>query len=514
MRYYTLSLVALALSANALVAQTWQWMSPFSITYTNSSPQLCTFPIADNAGSGAITAGFHGDEYLYNGTIYGTIAVRSHTSSGDLNWEEIIEGNYSVCHLVSDEQGDIFIAGMRVTPGVDLSEQPIVIKLNASGQLQWMVEVNDLIEGIEKIRTIEVSSSGKLFIGCDDQVDSYVLQLDANGALVNSILQSGVASITSIVEDEQGNIYVAGGCAQTSAMFGNVQPNEGDGANVYIASYAASGEYQWSHVVNDNMCSESKLKLMPNGNILFSSHLRGIRTFGDITLSGPPTASNPDFFIACLNEQGEYLWARETPGNGRIEIAPRNPIAVDAANNVYFAGRIQGATYWENDLMTHSSGANDIIVLKFDSEGVLDKAWTAGGIYEDRADGLSVDENGAIYVSGVSTGNINFGGIQHSSPQGVYYPFVAQLADNTSAIEEVNGSRLQISPNPADDRILIHVEDAVSRFELYDLSGKLVHSATIYSAQQLDISMIPAGMYTVRLISGARQVRTAPLIIK
>lgn len=514
MRNYTLSLAALLCSATALVAQTWQWANPSAIEYSNTSPQLCTYPAASAAQGGVITAGYHNSEFLYNGSIYGSVAVRAFEPSGEMAWERIVDGEYVVCHLASDAQGNVYMAGMKYIQSVQLPERPVLIKLDDSGDIEWEVEINDLISGIEEIRAVEITASQRIFLGCNDQVDSYLIEVNDEGEMIGSVLQSSVGSITSIVEDELGNIYAAGGCAQMDADFAGAVPNNGAGTNTYVVAYSSAGEYLWSHFVNDIHCSDAKLLAMPNGNIIFSSHLRGQRTFGEFSLTGPPTAFNPDFFVACLNAEGEFLWAREAPGNGRIEIATRNPIAVDPLNNVYFTGRIQGATYWENEITTFSSGANDIVVLKFDEDGVVQQAWTAGGSFEDRADAIVVNANGAIYISGISTGNINFGEIQHAAPQGILYPFVAQLADNTVFVESISEGKNGVYPNPCQDVFTVNAVKGTERIEIYDVNGRKVMMHALQSNNQINVSALPKGVYTIRMLDENAFLFTEKLIIE
>lgn len=515
MRHYLFVLLTSSLmGVTSLRGQTWQWVNAYSIEYTDVNPQTCEYPNAVNPAGSTITAGFSGNQYIHNGKIYGDVDLRSIASDGSVAWQATLQSGFTVNQLSADAGGNVYMTGSSVQLGVQASEKPVLIKWDAQGEEQWTLYPNELMTGISSVRAMEITPDGTIYLGCDDGIDSYVLQLNQEGELINSILQSSVNFISSVGLDSDGNIYVAGGCAQSSAEFAGVAVSPEFEHNVYVIAYTPDGQYRWSQFVKEVTCVEPKLKVTPAGRILFTSHLKGIREFGEITLQGPPTAFAPDFFLACLNADGEYLWARETPGNGKIEMGTRNPIALDSENNIYFCGRIQGATYWEDDIITYSTGANDVVILKFSEEGVLTNAWTAGGSFEDRADGIAINGNDEIFVSGVSTGSMTFGSIVHTAQAGVYYPFTAKLADLTADVVNTGAPEVKCYPNPAEDRLFYQSPTAVSSYEIYEINGRLLQKEKPAAEGIIELNHLSPGLYFIRFYHAGRSGMQQKFIVK
>ncbi len=96
----------------------------------------------------------------------------------------------------------------------------------------------------------------------------------------------------------------------------------------------------------------------------------------------------------------EHVWTKRfaTPENG--EKLWR--LAVDENGNVYAAGNFSG-TFSEQGITVTSAGAWDILLLKYDADGQLLWARSAGGPYDDAAYGLESDKNGNVYITGGCT---------------------------------------------------------------------------------------------------------------
>src|SRR5438105_3438368 len=132
----------------------------------------------------------------------------------------------------------------------------------------------------------------------------------------------------------------------------------------------------------------------PNGNVFVTDLFGGTADFGNVTLT---SGGLMDAFIAKLDQDGTFQWARQL-GNGsgtQQEFAQGN--AVDAAGNVYSTGRLFNAS---------SPTGYGAFVAKHDANGQL--AWLK------MVDGASVgwavgaDAAGNVVVTGVYTGTADF----------------------------------------------------------------------------------------------------------
>ena len=109
----------------------------------------------------------------------------------------------------------------------------------------------------------------------------------------------------------------------------------------------------------------------------------------------------------------EHAWTKRfsTPDNG--EKLWR--LAVDENGNVYAAGNFSG-TFSEQGISVTSAGAADILLLKYDPNGQLLWARSAGGPYDDVAFGAESDKDGNVYITGGCTSFAVFGDTALSVP--------------------------------------------------------------------------------------------------
>jgi hypothetical protein len=64
---------------------------------------------------------------------------------------------------------------------------------------------------------------------------------------------------------------------------------------------------------------------------------------------------------------------------------------------------------------------------------------------------------------------------------------------------------VRIYPNPVDDFLKITDGQAIGRFELFDMQGRLLVSENISSGTyELNVSRFPKGAYIVRIISAGK----------
>ena len=120
---------------------------------------------------------------------------------------------------------------------------------------------------------------------------------------------------------------------------------------------------------------------------------------GTVTLTNDSSGSS-DMYIAKYNASGTIQWAHNAGGT-KNEVA--NSVAVDAAGNVYVAG------YFESDTITFgaftlindtTNFSNDIFLVKYDANGTIIWAKSAGGSKDDYANSVTADPFGNVYLAG------------------------------------------------------------------------------------------------------------------
>jgi len=122
----------------------------------------------------------------------------------------------------------------------------------------------------------------------------------------------------------------------------------------------------------------------------------------------PPAPGNQYKVRGTVAPVSYYLWAK---GIGSPENDGGTSIAVTNDNLfVYVTGGYEGTIDFGPKKLT-SRGAKDIFLAKFDSDGNLIWAETAGGPGYDSSNAVCVDEAGNAYITGVCYQNAKFGNI-------------------------------------------------------------------------------------------------------
>lgn len=115
-----------------------------------------------------------------------------------------------------------------------------------------------------------------------------------------------------------------------------------------------------------------------------------------------------DVFVAKVDKDGNYLWAISA-GGSRQDIP--NDIAVDDTGNLYIIGSYALIANFGTESLISSNFSN-IFIAKIDKNGNF--IWTkhAGGAQDDIGNGIALDLNGNIYVTGSFRLIADFGNLQ------------------------------------------------------------------------------------------------------
>jgi hypothetical protein len=184
---------------------------------------------------------------------------------------------------------------------------------------------------------------------------------------------------------------------------------------------AQAPQWQWAVRGGGSSYDEGLgIAIDSQGNQYITGVFEGTATFGTITLT---SQGQEDIFVAKLDPYGSWLWVQRAGGNDDNDLGLS--IAVDSDGNSYVTGGFVGSANF-GGLTLLACGEQDIFVAKLDTSGNWLWAVQAGGINDDRGDGIALDSAGCVIVTGGFMGSANFGLCALSSAGGTDI-FVAKL---------------------------------------------------------------------------------------
>lgn len=227
----------------------------------------------------------------------------------------------------------------------------------------------------------------------------FLAQYDAGG-LVQWARKAGgdkMDTPTGTAVDPQGNLYITGYSSSSNAAFGsyfltNQTPSYTD---LFLAKYDSQGLAQWALSATGTRDDASRaVAIDADGNIVI------VGDFSSPTLTlGNQAITNvggTDLFVAKLTPQGQLLWAQSAGYSATHE---GNAVAVDAAKNVYIAGKFWGTTrFGTNEFDSHFD--HDTFLAKYSSNGELQWARQLNSFSVTVARNLAVDADNNVLMAG------------------------------------------------------------------------------------------------------------------
>lgn len=504
MKKIILSLLFLYAQSNN--SQSFAWLQTQSMVL-NASAGAIGFPTACDALGNIYLSGFVNNAYLYT-DVFGDIFYNKYDSSGQVLFSKTISGKAQIYDMQSDASGNMYLAVAYVQSmtidnvtisATDTGVKPVLIKLDASGNYLWHVALSTFNSTINHFKSIAIDANDAVYIAYDNYNNSYIKKLDANGNVLLTIEQQNVSLISSVSIDNEGYIYAAGGCANANSKYANVIVPATFSYNTYVVKYSPTGVYQWVKYVQDTTCSEPQVKAKSQEEVYFSSTLYGAYAFDNITAEGP--IGGYDFFLSKLNTSGVFQWVREVPGSGtgKVFVGKRKFLNTDTLGNVYFVGSTSGTVNWGNNIVSNSTVYQDGLVLKYDANGTVLMAKTAGGTDTDRFDGVTTNNLGAVFASGLMRGTSNFDALQHvETDQFKFYPVLSKINATSLNSTDFKQPTANLFPNPTTDYFTISNVNTNCKGAIYNLVGEKIKQITIDNTP-ISIRELPNGIYLVRL---------------
>jgi hypothetical protein len=203
----------------------------------------------------------------------------------------------------------------------------------------------------------------------------------------------------SVTYDTQNNVYVTGYFSSDSIRFGNHTLHNNGGTDLYVVKYDAVLNVLWALSAGGTgdeygmgISCDSSDRIVVVGNYSGSTITLG----QDVLVNH--AAGTPDMFIARIDANGNFVWARSEGASNWDNCAgvDMNTITGD----IYVsAAYYLGAMIIENDTLPNRGGY-DMVLMKFDINGNYQWSRHAGGNYNDLANAVAYDAAGFVVTSG------------------------------------------------------------------------------------------------------------------
>jgi len=399
----------------------WLWAKNAGGT----SDDYCYGIAVDASGNSYVTGIFSNSATFGSTTLISNgdydIFIAKLDSSGDWEWAKNAGGTggdwgYGIA---VDTDGNSYVTGifysataafgditLESSGGVDI----FVAKLDSSGDWEWANKAGGTDD--DWVNGIAVDASGNSYVtgffdisatfGYTTLINSggydiFVAKLDSSG---NNWLMATKAGENinyygnGIAVDADGNSYVTGYFEGSSTFCSTVLTSSGY-YDIFVAKLDSSGNWEWAKKAGGtNYDFSYSIAVDTSGSCYITGEFFDYATFGDIILT---SNGSYDIFIAKLDSNGNWLWAKKAGGS-----SPDfgNGIAVDASGNSYVTGYFGGTTATFGSTTLTTNGGYDIFVAKLDSNGNWVWAKNAGGGSPDFGYGIAVDASGNSYVTG------------------------------------------------------------------------------------------------------------------
>ncbi|MCO6459754.1 MAG: hypothetical protein J5I93_31060, partial [Pirellulaceae bacterium] len=229
-----------------------------------------------------------------------------------------------------------------------------------------------------------------------------------NGASGNGFVDHGRAVVTDI----DGNFYLTGSFLDTTDFDpgpGTFNLTSNSETDVFVAKYTAGGALIWARSFQGNLNPDDGpvgdqgrgLAIDGTGNVYVSGTFRHTVNFGSTVLT---SNGEDDVFVAKLDPGGGVLWA---VGFGGAGVEENTGLAIDAAGNVYTAGRFIDSVDFNpgpGTSILNGTSTGSAYVHKLNTDGVYQWARTIRA-YE--ATDIAADSAGNVYYTGAFAGTLD-----------------------------------------------------------------------------------------------------------
>ncbi|MGX7668408.1 SBBP repeat-containing protein, partial [Flavobacterium pedocola] len=409
----------------------------FITGYYNSSPDFdpsagTGYPVGGGAGNNSFIAKYDNNgSYLWVKAMGGTGNVYSYDLAIDSSGQVHITGGFL-------GTGDFDPSGATANLTTAGDWGGFFAKYDSNGNYIWAKAIGGT--SMDIANSIALDATGQVYIAGQFQgtadfnpaaaaanltsvggVDIFFAKYDTSGNYVwaKSVGSVGEDIARSIALNSSGQVHVAGYFSATAdfnpaAATNNLVP-VGGGQDIFIAKYDNNGNYLWAKVVGGNSPDDvNSMAIDSSGNVHITGYFQLTADFDPSAATSNLVAgtSTRSCFVAAYSTAGAYSNALNIGGYPNQFFSDHGvAVKTDNLGNVYIVGTLQGTADFDPSATVAnltSAGSRDIVIAKYDANGNYLWAKAIGGVSDDLAGGMTIDNNGQVYVVGTFQATADF----------------------------------------------------------------------------------------------------------
>ena len=304
--------------------------------------------------------------------------------------------------------------GGNSTTSIDAADA-IIIKLDASGNYLWANQLGG--QDIEMGTKLALDDQQNVIVVVNASPKLNIYKFNGNiGSLIwfYSSDYSSQANGYGVTLDADQNIYVSGTYTDTvdfdNSMNTQYLISEGN-EDGFVLKLDADGNYIWAKSFGHNFGGAlfRDIEWHTQNQLYVSGYFYGQVDFdpssNNVYLGATGTT---DGFLLRLDTAGNYVWALQTQNNGSVVC---NGLTIDHDGDLLLAGDFTNTVSLDPNGTTANyteEGNGDFYVQKLDTNGNLLWATAIGGSAYDQVEGIAVDQNNNVYITGKFTQTVDF----------------------------------------------------------------------------------------------------------
>ncbi|MBL0137738.1 MAG: T9SS type A sorting domain-containing protein [Bacteroidetes bacterium] len=494
-------------------AQQISWLQSDTMGY-NSNPQFPLHKLAVT-NQGVVVAKLSASHQLFGSDILGDYTVASLDSSGSLLWSVDLSGKVLVTALAVDGAEDIYLGGEYIETilinGVDsltntgsgFDQNYFLMSFSPQGVLRWKKNLSLTNNDIQQITTLEKDANGYIWYVYQHLLSfsHEIIQLDNIGNELLTYTTTRTRLCNSISFDAANNLYLAGATESGTININGLSETVPESYMMFVSRINNFGQTSWIRFGIDITFQTPQVVALPNGDAILGGNNFDSTSWGNLVF--PDNFFGTNFFLTRVDSNANFLWGYGLPLNdtGYYSVGSGHFFDVDASDNIYVTGTIQGTIHFTPTLVVNSGlpATYNLGILKLDGSGQVVSLKLGGAMNSNYPQDLRVSGIGKGYVQATIGGEAIFDSLT-TGLAGSLSAALIHFDDNnsTTGVHSVEDASFIAYPNPFSDRLVLDGFRGEVKVEILDVLGCLVHEQ-FATKGEIKLPALTRGIYFLRI---------------